>query len=62
MSELLCQYLKMRRASDAQSLRIVAAHIEALGLVVEHRIGGDGGKLGAAMLERLDKLLGATKG
>lgn len=59
---LLCQYLKSRRANDAQGLRIVAAHIEALGLIVEHKIGGDGGKLGAAMTERLDKLVGAAKG
>lgn len=62
VSALLCHYLKARRANDAQGLRIVAAHIEALALVVEHRIGGDGGKLGAAMFERLDKLVGAAKG
>ena len=59
---LLCQYLKARRANDAQGLRIVAAHIEALGLIVEHKIGGDGGKLGTEMTGRLEKLVGAAQG
>jgi len=59
---LLCQYLKARRANDAQGLRVTAAHIEALSLIVEHRIGGDGGKLGGEMVERLEKLVGAAQG
>jgi len=59
---LLCQYLKARRANDAQGLRIAAAHIEALGLIVEHRIAGDGGKLGGEMVGRLEKLVGAAQG
>ena len=59
---LLCQYIKARRANDAQGLRIVAAHIEALGLIVEHKIGGDGGKLGTEMTGRLEKLVGTARG
>jgi chemotaxis protein histidine kinase CheA len=59
---LLCQYLKARRANDAQGLRVVAAHIEALGLIVEHRITGAGGKLGTEMITRLEKLVGTAKG
>lgn len=62
VGSLLCQYLKGRRANDAQGLRIVAAHIEALGLIVEHRITGAGGKLGTEMVTRLEKLVGSAKG
>ena len=58
----LCLYLKSRRANDAQGLRIVAAHIEALGLIVEHRITGAGGKLGTEMVGRLEKLVGTAQG
>jgi hypothetical protein len=59
---LLCQFLKGQRVNDAQGLRVAAAHVEALGIVMEHKIAGDGGKLGTAMVERLQKLVGAAGG
>ena len=61
IAALLCQFLRGQRANDAQGLRIAAAHVEALGVVMDHRIVGDGGKAGAAMVERLRKLVGAIE-
>lgn len=58
---LLCQFLRARRGHDAQGLRIAAAHIEALAIVLEHRIAGEGGQLGASVVERLEKLVGAAE-
>lgn len=62
VAALLCQYLRTRRPNDGQGLRIAAAHVEALNILVEHRVGGEGGRLGSTMIERLERLVLSPQG
>jgi hypothetical protein len=52
----LCGLLAGRPGLDETALRIVQAHVEGLGLVLEHAIAGDGGAAGRDLLRRLHAL------
>lgn len=52
----LCRRLRGRDRLSAAELDIVAAHIEALALVLEHRIAGNGGELGEKLAAQLEAL------
>jgi hypothetical protein len=50
---LACGILQRSRAPDSGTLRVVKAHVDALAIVVEHQVSGDGGELGQRMVEQL---------
>jgi hypothetical protein len=50
---LACGILQRTKAPDAGTLRVVKAHVDALAIVVEHQVSGDGGELGQRIVEQL---------
>lgn len=56
VAALLCAALRSPRTEDSAWRRVARAHIEALGLVIEQGIRGDGGALGRRVVERLARL------
>jgi len=58
---LTCSILQQSRPASDARLRIVKAHIDALGIVIEHNLAGNGGPLGVKLVERLEEL-GAASG
>lgn len=58
---LTCSILQRSRPADDSRLRIVKAHIDALSIVIEHNLAGDGGALGTKLVERLEGLSAATR-
>ena len=50
---LACGILLRTKAPDAGTLRVVKAHIDALSIIVDHEVSGDGGELGQRMVEQL---------
>jgi hypothetical protein len=57
---LACGILRRARTPDDGTLRVVKAHIDALAIVVEHDVAGDGGPLGQRMVEQLRGLAQAV--
>ena len=57
ISESLMRLLKGREEVDETSLGLVVAHVDALGIVIDKAIEGDGGDLGHALVARLDGLV-----
>jgi len=57
---LACGILRRNKAPDNGTLRVVKAHIDALAIVVEHDVSGDGGPLGQRMVEQLRGLAQAV--
>jgi hypothetical protein len=57
---LACSILQQNRSPDAGVFRVVHVHIQALSIVIEHNLGGDGGELGQKMVGRLEALGAAT--
>lgn len=53
IAELLFSYLKSRAGAEACDAAVAAAHLKALRTIVQNRIPGDGGPLGAAVLAEL---------
>ena len=49
--------LKGRESVDAPVAGLIAAHIDALDVVIEKSIQGDGGEFGAALTQRLEALV-----
>lgn len=49
--------LKGRTTADAWVAGLIAAHIDALHVVIDKSIQGDGGEFGAALVARLDSLV-----
>ena len=58
---LTCSMLQRARPTDDARLRIVKAHIDALSIVIEHNLAGDGGPLGVKLVERLEGLSAAAR-
>ena len=50
---LACGILQRSRSPDDATWRAVKAHIDALTIVVDHSLSGDGGSLGQRMVEEL---------
>ena len=57
---LACGILHRARTPDEAAWRAVKAHIEALAIVVDHNVAGDGGTLGKRMVEELKGLAKAV--
>ena len=50
---LACGILQRTRTPDEATWRAVKAHIDALSIIVEFNVSGDGGALGQRMVEEL---------
>ena len=57
---MACGILNRTRLPDDGTLRAVKAHIDALAIVIEHNVAGDGGSLGQRMVEELKGLAKAV--
>lgn len=53
VANLLCRYLEQARKSGHVDREVIDSHVEALETLIENRIGGNGGELGAEILESL---------
>lgn len=60
ISALACGILKRTRSPDQGTCRVVKAHVDALAIVIEHDVAGDGGSLGQRMVEELKGLARAV--
>jgi hypothetical protein len=58
----LCRYLDAAAGLDAKSLVIVKATADAIGVVINSKVAGDGGDTGRALVAMLDKVLAQVKG
>lgn len=58
----LCRYLDAAAGLDAKSLVIVKATADAIGVVINSKVTGDGGDTGRALVAMLDKVLAQVKG
>lgn len=59
---LACGILQRTRSPDQGTWRVVKAHVDALAIVIEHDVVGDGGALGHRMVEELKGLARAAGG
>ena len=57
VGDSLSALLKAADACDAMILKLAAAHIQAMRLILSQDIKGDGGEQGAALVERLSDLV-----
>ena len=57
---LACGILQRTRAPDPETWRAVKAHIDALTIIVDYNVAGDGGPLGQRMIEELRGLAKAV--
>ena len=53
---LACGILQRTKSPDEAIWRAVKAHIDALAIIAEHNVEGDGGELGQRMVEELREL------
>jgi hypothetical protein len=53
---LACGILQRTKVPDEATWRAVKAHIDALSIIAEHNVEGDGGELGQRMVEELREL------
>lgn len=53
----LCAYMKDMNDTDLVSKAVMAAHVRTFEVVLENRIMGDGGSQGAALDQRLQKII-----
>lgn len=59
----LCEFLRKDDTDTGdRAMQVVKAHIDAIGVVVEHRLEGDGGPLGRKLVQRLQGLVAAHSG
>ncbi len=58
----LCRYLDAADGLDAKSLVIVKATADAIAVVINSKVAGDGGDTGRALVAMLDKVLAQVKG
>jgi hypothetical protein len=57
---LACGILQRTRSPDDGTWRAVKAHVDALTIIVEYDVSGDGGSLGQRMVEELRGLAKAA--
>ncbi len=53
IAESLCDMLRAADTIEDRQIGLVAAHIDAIGIIVRGRIQGDGGDMGKQLLSRL---------
>ena len=58
----LCRYLDAAAVLDAKSLVVVKATADAIAIVINSKVSGDGGDTGRNLVEMLDKVLAKIKG
>lgn len=58
----LCRFLDATDMLDARGLVIVKAAVDAIGVVINSAVLGDGGETGRKLAEMLDKALAQAKG
>jgi hypothetical protein len=58
----LCRYLDAAAGLDAKSLVVVKATADAIAIVINSKVSGDGGDTGRNLVEMLDKVLAKIKG
>jgi hypothetical protein len=58
----LCRYLDAAAGLDAKSLVVVKATADAIAIVINSKVSGDGGDTGRDLVEMLDKVLAKIKG
>jgi hypothetical protein len=58
----LCRYLDAAAGLDAKSLVIVKATADAIAIVINSKVSGDGGDTGRSLVDMLDKVLAKIKG
>ena len=58
----VCRYLDAAAGLDAKSLVIVKATADAIAVVINSKVVGDGGDTGRALVAMLDKVLAQVKG
>ena len=58
----LCRYLDAASGLDAKSLVVVKATADAIAIVINSKVSGDGGDTGRNLVEMLDKVLAKIKG
>lgn len=60
IAESLCADLRSRSQLDPLACSIAKSHLDAIEIVLKHKLMGDGGHAGAAVLARLRKLTAPT--
>lgn len=58
----LCEILRDRTEIGESGMKVVKIHIDALGVVFDHDLRGDGGTQGRMLLDRLSGLAGSRAG
>lgn len=59
----LCEFLRKGDGDTSdRAMQIVKAHVDAIGVVIDHRLKGDGGPLGRKLVGRLQGLVAAHSG
>lgn len=53
---LACGILQRTKTPDDATWRAVKAHVDALAIIVQHNVEGDGGELGQRMVDELREL------
>lgn len=62
LGDSLCRLTRPKRFFSDADLSLVAAHIDAMHLVLSQEIRGDGGALGDKLAQRLESLVAASLG
>ncbi len=57
-----CDFLRGREAVSDDAMLIIKAHMDALMVVFEHNLKGDGGELGLSLADRLRGLVTSHSG
>ena len=58
ISASLCDFLCGISVADDEDMRVIKAHVDALGLVITHRVPGNGGEMGRELIGSLEELAG----
>ena len=58
ISASLCDFLRGISDADDADMRVIKAHVDALDIVITHRIPGNGGEMGRKLIGSLEGLTG----
>ena len=56
----MCDYLRQDPAPDDAFLKVARAHIDALAIIIDNDVKGDGGDVGDKLVDRLASLVSST--
>ena len=57
VGDSLCRFTEEREKANAAEIEAIKLHVEALNLVLNERLKGDGGEMGAALLNGLRQVV-----